>query len=109
MNPKEFGLVEQKEDKPDEKIKKELEAEGWQRASGVEDTHTTPLNPATGRFEPKPFRTQEDIEKEYLKKYGKKGFTEIKLVHAHSKKPGLGWFEDPNSYYVYMRKSEDKK
>lgn len=91
------------------KIKKELEAEGWQRASGMEDTHTTPLNPAIGRFEPKPFRTPEDIEKEYLKKYSKNGFTEIKLVHTHSEKAGLGWFEDPYSYYVYMRRPEDKK
>lgn len=109
MNPKESGLVEQKEDSPDEKIKKELEADGWQKTGGIEDTHTTPLNPATGRFEPRPFRTPEDIEKECLKKYGENGFTEIKLVHTHSEKPGLGWFEDPYSYYVYMRRPEDKK
>lgn len=108
MNPKEYGLVEDKTERPDEKIKKEFEEEGWQRAGGMEDTHTTPLNPETGRFEPKPFRATEDIEKEYLKKYSKNGFTEIKLVHTHSEKPGLGWFEDPYSYYVYMRRPEDK-
>jgi|GEM_PF-4202505 len=94
---------------PDELEKARLEAEGWQRASGVEFTHTTPLNPATGKFEPKEIKTPEDIKREYLEKYGPHGFTEVLLVHTHSNESGLGWVEDPYGYYVYLRRPRDKK
>lgn len=92
------------EEDPNEITWKEFEAQGWERAGEIEYTHTTPLNPETGRFEPKEFRTTEDIEKQYLEKYRGDGFSEVKIVHRQVLKEKLGWFDDPYSYYVYLRK-----
>lgn len=90
------------EEDPNEKNWRKLEADGWERAGEIEYTHTTPLNPETGRFEPKEFRTAEDIKKQYLEKYRQQGFNEVKIVHRRVLKEKLGW--DPYSYYVYLRK-----
>lgn len=69
----------EREENPDEEARRELEAEGWQYV-GREVTHMTPFNPETGRFDPMEVKTAGEIKQEYLDKYGKHGFGEVRLV-----------------------------
>ncbi len=99
----EKDLKFEKSENPDKKIRQKLEAEGWQFA-GNEITHMTPLNPETGRFDPKEIKTAKTIEDEFIAKYGRHGFTEVQLIRPHEDKGILGWIEDRHSYDIYMRK-----
>ena len=67
-----------------------------------------PFNPETGRFDLKEVKITEDIEREYLERYGSDGFVEIKLIRPHRWADKLGYVEDEH-YYVYMRKSQNVK
>jgi len=93
---------------PNEVKRKELEAQGWQRASGGlgEMTHQTKLNDQT-RFVPVEFRKKQDIEKEYLDKYGEHGFNEVLLVPRYIYKEKLGWIVEEHTYDVYLRRPQD--
>ncbi len=95
----------ERNENPDKKIRQEFESEGWQFV-GNEVTHMTPFNAETGRFDPKEIKTAEQLEKEFIGKYGQRGFNEIKLIRPHIEKGILGFAEDKHSYDVYMRKPE---
>ena len=98
----------EREKNPDDDTKEKLEAQGWQRASGLEYTHSVSLDKNI-RFTPKEIKTRQEIIKDYLDRYKKHGFTEIRLVNAHRWRDGLGWQEDPHAFYVFLRRPEDSE
>ena len=97
----------EKRENPDKQMRQKLESEGWQYVA-LEQTHATPFDAKTGRFEPKELKSEEQIKKEYLDKYGKNGFTEIKLVRPHIDKGEIvGFIEDKHTFIVYMRRPQN--
>ncbi len=88
---------------PDDKVKANLEKEGWQQA-GREHPYMRPLNMETGRFDRKRVLSEEEIRDRYLKDYSKHGFDQVRLEVGH----GLDGEENIDVLYVYMKKSSDK-
>jgi hypothetical protein len=96
---------------PNDVKEKELESQGWQKASpGIgETTHMTPFDVDSGTFKPKEVRTEEEIKQEYLDKFGEHGFDEVLLVPSFKFLEHIGWVEEKYHYDVYLRRPQDKK